>query len=106
MASQIATGISTAVVVSTIHANTAIAVAPSSGRIRSKARRYAASGPIGAPGVELDERARRRRLDEREPEERQRRADHERQERAATRHLSGERSDEVEQLEDRATAGA
>ena len=100
MASQIATGISTAVVVEhDPHEHR--------DRGRTEERPDALEGEAvrreradRAAGVELDERARRRRLDEREPEERQRRAHHERQERAATRHLPGERSDEVEQLED------
>ena len=50
-----------------------------------------ATGADRATGVDLDERTGGRRLDEREPEERQRRADHEREERKRARALPGDR---------------
>ena len=69
-------GSDTAVVVSTTQTATKSPIAPSSGRILLERDPVGADRADRAAGVDLDERAGDRCLDEPEPEERQRRPDH------------------------------
>ena len=86
------------VLVRTTQSRTKSAIAPRSGRNRRRASRRR---PTARPAVrvQLDERARGRRLDEPEPEERERRADDDGEERPRAGPLARDGSESVDHAE-------